>query len=78
MVKKEKNVKYYTKNSHSVKCYTIFAMLNKTSKQYEKKEITDEENELLEAIRNYKRAYPNGNDNLLFYARELFERMILQ
>lgn len=53
-------------------------MLNKTSKQYEKKEITDEENELLEAIRIYKRAYPNGNDNLLFYARELFERMILQ
>ena len=39
MVKKnfEKNVKYYTKNLHSVKYYTIFAMLNKTSKQYEKR-----------------------------------------
>lgn len=39
MVKKifDKNVKYYTKNLHSVKYYTIFAMLNKTSKQYEKR-----------------------------------------
>lgn len=42
-----------------------------------KKEITREEDELLEAIRNYKRAFPNGSDNLLGYARELFERMIL-
>lgn len=25
-----------------------------------KKEITEEENELIEAIRNYQRAYPNG------------------
>lgn len=42
-----------------------------------KKEITKEEDDLIEAIRNYKRAYPNGSENLLYYARELFERMIL-
>ena len=42
-----------------------------------KKEITKEEDELIEAIRNYKRAYPNGSVNLLHSARELFERMIL-
>ena len=41
------------------------------------KEITNEEDERIEAIRNYKRAYPNGSVNLLHYARELFERMIL-
>lgn len=38
-----------------------------------KKEITKEEDELIEAIRNYKRAYPNGSVNLLHYARELLK-----
>lgn len=42
-----------------------------------KKELTKEEDELIEAIRNLKRAYPNGVNNLEAYARELFERMIL-
>lgn len=41
-----------------------------------KKEISSEENDLLEAIRNYKRAYPNGSKELLHYAVELFEEMI--
>ncbi len=41
-----------------------------------KKEITNEENDLIEAIRNYKRAYPNGQKKLLQYAVMLFEEMI--
>lgn len=41
-----------------------------------KKEITNEENDLIEAIRNYKRAYPNGQKELLNYAIEVFEEMI--
>lgn len=41
-----------------------------------KKEITNEESELIEAIRNYKKAYPNGRRELLIYARELFDEMI--
>lgn len=41
-----------------------------------KKEITNEENDLLEAVRNYKRAYPNGSRELLRYAVVLFEEMI--
>lgn len=40
------------------------------------KEITNEENDLIEAIRNYKRAYPNGQKELLHYAAMLFEEMI--
>ena len=41
-----------------------------------KKEITNEENDLIEAIRNYKRAYPNGQKEFLHYAVMLFEEMI--
>lgn len=40
------------------------------------KEITNEENELIEAIRNYKRAYPNGRKELLHYAVIVFEEII--
>ena len=37
------------------------------------KEITEQENELIEAIRNYRRAYPNGEKNLRKYARKMFQ-----
>lgn len=40
------------------------------------KEITEQENELLEAIRNYQRAYPNGQKELGKYARRLFRIMM--
>ena len=40
------------------------------------KEITEKEDELLEAIRNYKRAYPNGQKALLSYAMSVFEELI--
>ncbi len=39
------------------------------------KEISEEEWELIEAIRNYKRSYPNGARNLLKYAREIFDNL---
>ena len=38
-----------------------------------KKELTEEEAELIEAIRAYKGSYPNGHPQLLFYAQELFD-----
>ena len=37
------------------------------------KEVTEQENELIEAIRNYRRAYPNGEKNLRKYARKMFQ-----
>lgn len=40
-----------------------------------KKELTKEEDELIEAIRAYKRSYPNGHPHLLYYAQQLFDEM---
>lgn len=40
-----------------------------------KKEITNEEAELIDAIRSYKKSYPNGHPQLLFYAQQLFDEM---
>lgn len=40
-----------------------------------KKELTEEEAELIEAIRAYKSSYPNGHPQLLFYAQKLFDEM---
>ena len=40
-----------------------------------KKELTEKEEELIEAIRAYKRSYPNGHPQLLFYAQKLFDEM---
>jgi hypothetical protein len=34
-------------------------------------ELTDKEEELIQAIRNYRRAYPNGQKNLEFYIMDL-------
>ena len=33
--------------------------------------LTDKEEELIEAIRNYRRAYPNGQRNLEIYIMDL-------
>jgi hypothetical protein len=40
-----------------------------------KKELTKDEDELIEAIRAYKRSYPNGHPHLLYYAQQLFDEM---
>ena len=38
--------------------------------------ITEQEDELTEAIRNYRRAYPNGERELGRHARRLFRQMM--
>ena len=38
--------------------------------------LTEDENELIEAIRNYHRAYPNGNVRLKRYARDVFDLLM--
>ena len=40
------------------------------------KEITEQENELIEAIRNFQRAYPNGTKELKRHAKKEFDKMI--
>ncbi len=39
-------------------------------------EVTPEELELIEAIRNYRSSFPNGYPQLLWYAQELFDRLV--
>lgn len=41
-----------------------------------KMEITPEEEELLHAIRNWVRSYPNGKPVLLWYAQQLFDNLV--
>lgn len=40
------------------------------------KEITEKEWELLEAIRNYKRSYPNGEQNFKWLIAELLAELM--
>ena len=41
-------------------------------------EVTYEEKELLESIRNYNRSFPDGYPELLWYAQELFDNLVRQ
>lgn len=38
--------------------------------------VSEEEYELLEAIRNYNKSFPNGYPQLLWYAQQLFDEML--
>lgn len=38
--------------------------------------ITEQEEELIMAIRNYVNSYPRGYPDLLLYARRLFENLV--
>lgn len=40
------------------------------------KEISEKEWELIQAIRNYKRAYPNGAKNFIAYIRQVLDELI--
>ncbi|MCM1077860.1 MAG: hypothetical protein NC344_06820 [Bacteroidales bacterium] len=45
--------------------------MNKTIKM----EVTSKEEELLMAIRNYRKSYPDGYPELLDYAQDIFDRL---
>jgi hypothetical protein len=47
-----------------------------SEKPKNKVSLTDAEKDLIEAIRNYKKTYPNGHPELLWFAQELFDRLI--
>ena len=42
----------------------------------EKVLLNSAELELIDAIRNLRRAYPNGYENLLCYAQQLFDELV--
>ncbi len=41
-------------------------------------EVTKEEEELLTAIRNYNKSFPDGYPELLWYAQRLFDNILKQ
>lgn len=41
----------------------------------EKIKLTEQEEELIRAIRNYQRSYPNGYPELLYYIQRLVDEM---
>ena len=41
-------------------------------------EVSYEEKEFLESIRNYNRSFPDGYPELLWYAQELFDNLVRQ
>lgn len=45
------------------------------TKKLIKVELSEDEVELIEAIRNYRHTYPNGHPNLLYYAQQVFDRL---
>lgn len=42
----------------------------------EKIKLTEKEEELIRAIRNYKKSFPNGHPQLLYYAQQLFDELV--
>lgn len=40
--------------------------------------VTENEEELLAAIRNYNKSFPDGYPELLWYAQRLFDNMLRQ
>ena len=42
----------------------------------ETRKLTELEAEFIDAVRNYKRAYPNGSDELEWYRQGLFEQLL--
>lgn len=41
-------------------------------------EVTLEEKDLIESIRNYNKSFPDGYPQLLWFAQELFDNMLRQ
>ncbi len=42
----------------------------------EKMQVTEKERDLIEAIRNYNKTYPDGHPQLLWYAEQLFNELL--
>lgn len=42
----------------------------------ETRKLTELEAEFIDAVRNYKRAYPNGSNELEWYIQGLYEKLL--
>ena len=69
-------------NLDTIKINSIFALFKKKKENMEIKEkanitlrVTETEENLILAIRNYCNSYPNGYPDLLEYAQDIFDRL---
>lgn len=58
---------------------SIFVLLNKTPKEMKRRKerikLTEKEEELIRAIRNYQKSFPNGYPQLLYYIQQLVDEL---
>lgn len=67
---------------HTTNICSTFVLSKETNENMKQKkemmEVTLEERELLERMRNYNRSYPNGYPQLLWDLQEFFDKMVRQ
>lgn len=72
---------FYSKYLHTTNICSIFVLSKNNENMKQKKEmmeVTPEERELLERMRNYNKSYPNGYPQLLWDLQEFFDKMVRQ
>lgn len=74
-------IKINRKGLATIKINSIFALFKQRYGNMKKRlekvkmEVTYEEKELIESIRNYCNSYPNGYPQLLEFAQDIFDRI---
>ena len=64
------------KRQQYYKLYYLYSVNQLEPMSYKQPRLTDKETELIQAIRNNKRSYPNGALNLYHYAQEIFQELM--
>lgn len=71
---------FRSKHLFTTNIYSTFVMSKECyenmKQRKEMMEVTPEERELLEGIRNYNRSFPNGYPELLWDLQQLFDSMV--
>ena len=63
---------------HSTKNRTIFVVFKINQRDMIKATLTEKEFDLIEAIRNYKKSYPNGYPEIRWYIERVFNELIAE
>ena len=70
-------IKKSSKYLLSTKNRTIFAVFN-NQRDMVKTSLTEKEFDLIEAIRNYKKSYPNGYPEIRWYIEKIFNELMAE
>ena len=63
---------------HSTQNHTIFVVFKINQRDTIKATLTEKEFDLIEAIRNYKKSYPNGYPEIRWYTERVFNELIAE